>query len=219
MSLYRAIQMGDWEKAQKIFDEDKKALTHSLNVFGNRSLHIAVGNPKSGPFLEKLLKQIKPDLLPALVNNTKQNALHFAAGLDNFVAAEMLVKKNPNLLFIACKHNYLPIHKAIYNSHKKTFCYLLQMCKDYIRFSKTEGHHSPFEGEKGVRLLHDTILAGFLDEAYNLLKDYPELASPKVSNVKVPLWCIAKNGDAYLSAKRYNFYEKFIYSCMFLYLL
>ncbi|KAI7756370.1 hypothetical protein M8C21_011639 [Ambrosia artemisiifolia] len=181
--LCRAIQMGDWEKAQEIFNEDKDALTDILNIRGHRTLHVAIGNPENTLFLDNLLERIDPDSLPTLVNHKQQNGLHYAAILDNTIAAKKLVDKKPHLLFTVDYHNLLPIQLAIYNSHRTTFLYLLQMCKQYIGLSQKEGYHNPFEGEKGVSLLCYTILSGFLDVAYELLNDYPKLASTKVPDV------------------------------------
>ncbi|KAM0053496.1 putative ankyrin repeat-containing domain, PGG domain, retrotransposon Copia-like protein [Helianthus debilis subsp. tardiflorus] len=211
LPLYRAIQMGDWEKAQEFFNDDKDALIDQINRFGHTTLHVAIGDPKNIWILEKLLEQINPDSLPTLVDNRQRNALHYAAVLDNYLAAKMLVEKNPDLLFRVNNKNYLPIERAIVNSHKTTFLYLLQVCKQHIGLSKKDGNQNPFEGEKGVSLLNNTILAGFLDIAYNLLKDYPNLATT-VHTRKPPLWCIAKMWDAFPSGTRYNFYQRFVYS-------
>ncbi|KAF5788339.1 hypothetical protein HanRHA438_Chr10g0475441 [Helianthus annuus] len=51
-----------------------------------------------------------------------------------------------------------------------------------------------------------TLLA---DVAYDLLKEYSELARTKY--IRAPLWCIAKKWDTYPSAQRYNFYQRFVY--------
>ncbi|XP_076960579.1 uncharacterized protein LOC143636995 [Bidens hawaiensis] len=209
--LCRAIQMGDWEKAQEIFNEDQDALIDKLNIDGQRSLHIAIGNSENIWFLQNLLERINPDSLPSLVNNKQQNALHYAAMLDNIVAAILLVEKNPRLLFCVAYQNYLPIQKAIFNSHEATFHYLLMVCKQHICSHKELGNHNPFEGEKGVSLLNNAILSGFYDAAAYLLHDNPELARTKVTTFKAPLWCIAKKWDAYRSAEQYNFYQRFVY--------
>ncbi|KAJ0817608.1 putative ankyrin repeat-containing domain, retrotransposon Copia-like protein [Helianthus annuus] len=209
--LSRAIINGDWEKAQEFFNDNKDALIDQINRFGHTTLHVAIGDPKNIWILEKLLEQINPESLPTMVDNRQRNALHQAAILDNYLAAKMLVEKNPDLLFRVDYRNYLPIERAIVNSHKTTFLYLLQVCKQHIGLSKKDGNHDPFEGEKGVSLLNNTILAGFLDVAYNLLKDYPNLATT-VHTRKPPLWCIAKMWDAFPSGTRYNFYQRFVYS-------
>ncbi|KAI3683778.1 hypothetical protein L1987_84293 [Smallanthus sonchifolius] len=202
--------MGDWKKAEEFFNKDKNALIDKLDVYGNTALHIAIGDPGNIMFVENLLEQINPKSLPSLVNDRQQNALHFAAILDNTIAAKKLVDKNPHLLFTVDNMKYLPIERAIYNSHKTTFVYLLQVCKQHIGLIQKEECYNPFDGERGVKLLDCTILAGFLGVAYDLLQDYPELARTKVP--KPPLWCIAKKWDAYPSAKRYNFYQRFVYS-------
>ncbi|KAI3827000.1 hypothetical protein L1987_01061 [Smallanthus sonchifolius] len=193
--LCRAIETGDWEKAQELFNEDKDALTDKLNFYGNTPLHIAIGNPENTMFLENLLEQINPESLPTLVNNSQQNALHFAAVLDNTIAAKKLVQKNPYLLFAIDDQKYLPIQAAINNSHKTTFLYLLQVCKQHIGLSQKEGYYNPFEGKMGANLLSCTIMAGFLDVAYDLLQDYPQLARTK--GIKTPLWSMARMRDAY----------------------
>ncbi|KAK9068987.1 hypothetical protein SSX86_013103 [Deinandra increscens subsp. villosa] len=212
LQLIRAIREGDWEKAEIFFNEDKDALTDKLLAAGHRALHMAIGSPQSNRVLDKLLEQINPDSLPTLVTNALKNALHYAASLDNSLAAKKLVEKNPNLLFIVDKDKSLPIEIAINNSHKTTFLYLLKMCKQHIGLSQKEGYNNPFEGEHGVSLLTGTILAGFMDVAYDLLKEYPILARTKVKSVMAPLLSIAKKWNAYPSAQRYNFYQKFVYS-------
>ncbi|KAF5772479.1 putative ankyrin repeat-containing domain-containing protein [Helianthus annuus] len=213
--LCRAIGMGDWKKAQEFFNEDKDALINKLNHFGQRTLHLAIGNPENVKFLDNLLDLINPESLPTLVDNDGHNPLHLAATLDHREAAEKLVGKNPHLLFILDKHNCLPIQKAIYNSHKATFLYLLQVCKQYIGLSQQEGYHSPFMGQYGLMLLNETIWSGFFDVAYALLTEYPELATTIAPPYNSLLWSIGKEKDAFRSAKCYNFYQRFLYSRMF----
>ncbi|KAI3827110.1 hypothetical protein L1987_01174 [Smallanthus sonchifolius] len=210
--LCRAIQIGDWKKAQEFFNDDKDALIDKLNIEGSTTLHIAIGNPQNTWFLGKLLDLIDPESLPTLVNNSQENALNHAAILGNTIAAKKLVDKNPLLLFAVDNKKYLPIHRAIFESHKTTVLYLLQMCKQHIGLSQKDGYHNPFQGANGAMLLGDSILSGFLDVAYDLLMDYPELATTNVATVKPALLCIAEKWDAYPSAKRYNFYQRFVYS-------
>ncbi|KAI3827107.1 hypothetical protein L1987_01171 [Smallanthus sonchifolius] len=192
--LYRAIQIGDWKKAQEFFNDDKDALIDKLNIEGSTTLHIAIGNPQNTWFLGKLLDLIDPESLPTLVNSSQENALHHAAILGNTIAAKKLVDKNPLLLFAVDNKKYLPIHRAIFESHKTTVLYLLQMCKQHIGLSQKDGYHNPFQGANGAMLLGDSILSRFLDVAYDLLMDYPELATTNVATVKPALLCIAESG-------------------------
>ncbi|XP_076942204.1 uncharacterized protein LOC143612001 [Bidens hawaiensis] len=45
-----------------------------------------------------------------------------------------------------------------------------------------------------------------------MLKDYPKLAGKRHFDFGHLLWFLAQNSDAHPSAKRYNFYQKFVYS-------
>lgn len=210
LPLYRAIIRNDWRKAQEIFNEDKDALTAKINPNGDSALHIAMDKAENIQFVENLLKEINPESLPNMVNNKRVNPLHRAAKIDNTMVAKMLVKKNPQLLFIL-DMSALPIHKAIINSHKTTFLYLLDACKQYIELSQDNGYHSPFEGIHGGRLLNNAIDSGFLDISHELIVEYPHMAITKSLSV-FPLTAIAKKWDLYYSGTRYNFYQRFMYS-------
>ncbi|KAI3697579.1 hypothetical protein L6452_30672 [Arctium lappa] len=208
--LYGAILNGDWEKAREFFNE-KDAWTAKINDDNESPLHVAIGTCKNIEFLENLLKEIDRESLPKLVTNRKLNVLHRAALVGNTKAAEMLVEKNPLLLFIVDNQKYLPIHRAIFGSHENTFLYLLDATKQHIRvISQQDGYQSPFEGVNSVVLLTNVIAEGLLDVAYELIKEYPYMARTKKGN-STALKAIAKL-DAYYSGTRYNFYQRFIYS-------
>ncbi|CAH1443914.1 unnamed protein product [Lactuca virosa] len=212
LPLYRAIKRNDWEKAQEIFNQDTDALTAKLNKYGYTVLHIAINNAENIQFVENLLKEIRPESLPTLVtNNQKFNPLHRAAVVDNTKAARMLVEKNPRLLFILSGEDLLPIHIAILNSHRTTFLYLFDVCKQHIELSQQDGSHSPFEGVNGALILNSAISSGFLDVSYELIMKYPDMARTK-SKTMFPLTCIANKSDSYYSGMRYNFYQRFVYS-------
>lgn len=142
-------------------------MTAKLDNLGSRALHIAIEKAESMQFLENLLKEINPESLPTLVTIYSGNPLHHAAAIDNTMAAKMLVKKNPYLLFSLDGNSSLPIHTASLNSHRRTFLYLLDACKNHIRLSQQDGYHSPFEGINGARLLSTAIESGFLGDLSN----------------------------------------------------
>ncbi|CAI9277550.1 unnamed protein product [Lactuca saligna] len=204
------IFKNNWRKAEEIFKEDRDALTAKLNSNGDSALHIAMDKAENIQFVENLLKEITPESLPEMVNNKRVNPLHRAAKIDNTMVAKMLAKKNPDLLFILDVTS-LPIHKAIINSHKTTFLYLLDACKQYIEISQKDGYHSPFEGVHGARLLTNAIDSGFLDVSHELITEYPHMARTK-SKDTFPLTSIGKKWDLYYSGTRYNFYQRLVYS-------
>ncbi|GKA91041.1 putative ankyrin repeat-containing domain, PGG domain, retrotransposon copia-like protein [Tanacetum coccineum] len=258
--LYGAIVNGHWEKAREYFINDKNALIAKMNDDHDSPLHLGIGTCKNIHFVENLLKEIHPESLPTLVCKRQQNPLHRAALVGNTKAAKMLVEKNPYLLFIPDKQNFLPIHRAIFGSHDKTFFYLLEVTKRHIELSRQSGYHSPFEGINSSILLTNIIGSGhfgnvvntavvifwrisvvpfemspilrmgnvvliglnatggldglygedgaFYKIAYELIKEYPDIARTKKGNT-IPLKSIAGKLDAYLSGTRYNFYQKF----------
>ncbi|XP_023743723.1 protein ACCELERATED CELL DEATH 6 isoform X2 [Lactuca sativa] len=207
----KAILRGDWKEAGDIFNKDKDALLVKLNDDNDTPLHVAIGTCKNIQFVENLLKEITSESLPNMVNIRKSNPLHYAAFVGNKRASEMLVAKNPYLLFIADGSNCFPVHRAIFGSHTETFLYLLKVTKDNIILSEQEGYHSPFKGKQSVSLLTRVIGASLWDVAYGLIKEYPEMATKKKEN-SIPLKSVAGKLDGYFSGKGYNFYERFIYS-------
>ncbi|PWA93654.1 Ankyrin repeat-containing protein [Artemisia annua] len=129
--LYGAIVNGHWEKAREYFINDKSALIAKVNDDHDSPLHLGIAE------------------------------LHRAALVGNTKAAKMLVEKNPYLLFIPDKQNFLPIHRAIFGSHDETFFYLLEVTKRHIELSRQGGYHSPFEGINSSILLTNIIGSGY----------------------------------------------------------
>ncbi|XP_076942203.1 uncharacterized protein LOC143612000 [Bidens hawaiensis] len=203
--LRRAIQMGDWKQAQEFINRDKDALTAKLNLEGHRALHFAIRNHKNIPILENLLNQINPELLPTLVDRYGLTVLQYAVTVNNSLAVQKLVEKNPSLLF---NYGASPLKYAAVYSDRITCLYLVRKCKEHISLVK-EGHQNPFDSRP---TLHAIISAGYIDVAYELLKDYPKLAGENRSDFGRILYSFAQKSDAYPSAKRYNFYQKFVYT-------
>ncbi|KAI3740571.1 hypothetical protein L2E82_31039 [Cichorium intybus] len=212
LALYRATLNGEWEQAQYFFNKDKDTLMAKLNDDNDTPLHVAIGTCKNIKFVENLLKEITPESLPNLVTTRKSNPLHYAAFVGNTMAAEMLVNKNPKLLFIADKGKCFPINRAILSSHTETFRYLLKATKDHIGLSEHEGCQTPFTSKQSATLLHGAIRADLWDAAHELIKENPGMATTKKDNSNPILKSIAGKLDAYLSGKGYNFYQRFISS-------
>ncbi|KAI3723803.1 hypothetical protein L2E82_35561 [Cichorium intybus] len=208
LPLYRAILRGDWNEAQVTLDE--AALMFKLNDENETPLHVAIGTCTNIEFVEKLLVKIDPDSLPTLVTKRGLNPLHHAAFVGNTKAAKMLVEKNADLLFLPDDWYYLPIFRAISGSHTDTFQYLLKVTKDKIGLCKQK-NNNPFEGTKGSMLLTRVITAGLWDSAYELMKDYPQMATGGKGNSS-PLKFVAGTLDGYFCGKPYNFYQRFVYS-------
>ncbi|KAI3697575.1 hypothetical protein L6452_30668 [Arctium lappa] len=215
--LYGAIRDGHWDKAQDIFSKDEKALTVKFNYNHDRALHVAISTCKHFHVVANLLMKIKHEKLlndDLLTARNKLNPLHRAAMVGNTTAAQLLVKENIRWLFTTDNQHLLPIHRAIFGSHKETFLYLLRVTKENIKLS--EEHpicERPFKGKKSGALLVNIIGIGLMDVAYDLIKEYPSIATMKDGRSN-PLKSIAGKWDTYFSGAQYNFYQRFVYSCL-----
>nr|XP_043631470.1 protein ACCELERATED CELL DEATH 6-like [Erigeron canadensis] len=208
--LYGAVVNGYWEKAREYFIKDKDALTCKINDDDDSPLHVAIGTCQNIYFVKNLLKELNSESLPYLVCKRQQTPLHRAALVGNTKAAKKLVKRNPKLLFITDKQRLLPIHRAIFGAHVNTFLYLLEVTKKHIGLSQLQGHSNPFRGLNAAALLTSVIGNGLFEVAYELIKEYPDMARTK-KDISIPLKSIAGKLDAYLSGTKYNFYQNFVY--------
>ncbi|KAG5549340.1 hypothetical protein RHGRI_014632 [Rhododendron griersonianum] len=100
ISLLKAALRGDWDAARRFLVKDERAITAPITNVFETVLHIAVGiGERAIHFVEKLVV-----LMPvgALILREKHGdtALHTASMVGNTRAAVVLVKKNPDLLYI-----------------------------------------------------------------------------------------------------------------------
>ncbi|KAJ0687629.1 putative ankyrin repeat-containing domain-containing protein [Helianthus annuus] len=117
--------------------------------------------------------------------------LHIAAVVGNTEAVKILVNKNQELLYAKDVDELLPIHRALINSHKDTFLYLLDV---------TKGNRYPF------------TYTGNMDIALDLITRYPELATTiPPDNVDASLMAIARKADAFKSGCSLDFFDSLIY--------
>ncbi|KAG8362731.1 hypothetical protein BUALT_BualtUnG0046300 [Buddleja alternifolia] len=77
--------------------------------------------------------------------------LHAAATAGNIEIANILITRNPALLFIANSENRYPVHEAAQSAKRRVLVYFLSVTKE----------PAPYEGEVGVDLLISIIIADF----------------------------------------------------------
>ncbi|GJW16512.1 putative ankyrin repeat-containing domain, PGG domain, retrotransposon copia-like protein [Tanacetum coccineum] len=130
LPLLEAIMTGKWEKVRDI----EHASTVRLNDDEDTPLHVAISTCRNFQVVQNLLDEMDLDLLPTLRNKDGMHPLHRAALVGNLDAAKMLVKKNPSLLFIPDKRNFLPIHRAIFD----TACELIEKYPGMARATEKE---------------------------------------------------------------------------------
>ncbi|KAI7754027.1 hypothetical protein M8C21_004823 [Ambrosia artemisiifolia] len=193
IELRKAIDTGDWEKAEVIFNQHEKALIDPIDQNGNTALRIAIGNKANIIFLEKLLNQI---VFNKGSYQTLAKVLRYAIECGNDVAVKKLVQKDVHLLFVE-DDAYLPLVTAAVSSRRNIFDYLFKACKHNIELNKnvTDGYINPFVGKAGFTLLTYTISAGFFDIAYDLVKNDcpPELPMANHIDIEEALYVPIEN--------------------------
>lgn len=158
---------GDWEAAERIFEQDKSALTATISETMDTALHVAVGSLgiECIHFVEKLVQLMPADALAAK-NHDGYTPLHIAACVGNTQAAKILVDKHRPLLYRCSDFNdtrgggdirdeMLPIHLAARHARRDTLLYLLDV---------TGNDQGAFNGEYGATILKSLISSNFYGE-------------------------------------------------------
>ncbi|KAF6139444.1 hypothetical protein GIB67_026286 [Kingdonia uniflora] len=200
LSLYEAALKGDWESANRFFDLHSDAKIVKLPQVHMTALHIAVGAGHSTPFVEKLVELM---LLKALQLQTEKgdSALAYAAITGNTNAAEIIIRKDPNLPNMQDAKGKIPLCYAAQHGHRETLLYILSVTNDSV-----------IPGSALVEVIKDSIDAGFYDVALLLLQRYPDLANWKKTSVKVrPLYILARAPSTFQSGSRLTFWQRLVY--------
>ncbi|KAL0315846.1 UNVERIFIED_CONTAM: hypothetical protein Sradi_5462800 [Sesamum radiatum] len=205
--LYRAALQGNWEAAKQIFDHHPEAMTARIDRAELTALHIAVGAGKRAiRFVEKLVALMAEDSIAAKDENGS-TALAFAATVGNVEAAAILVNRMPSLLYIQNNYGDFPLQTAALYAQRDMLKYLISVTKD-------DFGENPYAGSAGLRLLLFVIDAEFLDTALDLVAKYPDLARLKDSYDFSALEKITTKKSVFCSERRFNFWERFILSCV-----
>ncbi|THG09241.1 hypothetical protein TEA_024037 [Camellia sinensis var. sinensis] len=162
--LLNAALRGDWDSAERFFDQDPRALTAHITDGKDTALHVAIRSGRSIEFVKKLVDLMPPEAL-ALRNSSGCTALISAALYGNTKAAVIVVEKHDTSLYIRKDQNSLPLHCAANNGHKDTLLYLLSVTKEDDPVSK------PFAYPSGALLLLQVIDSEFYGViSFNSLK-------------------------------------------------
>ncbi|KAK2986179.1 LOW QUALITY PROTEIN: hypothetical protein RJ640_006214 [Escallonia rubra] len=202
LPLHKAALAGDWDTASTIIEKAPDAVRAIVTGFEETALMVAVRSKKRNAFVKKLLeKMLLPDV--ALTEKNGATALHIAAVVGNIEAAELLVEKDPKLPNVGDIYKELPIHGAAAYGRREMVLYLFTVTEE-------NPEQKPFEAESGGKLLRALISSGLYDIALYLLQRYPKLAWEDPH----PLDSIAGKPSAFPSGKRFNIWQKLIYSCV-----
>ncbi|XP_019172732.1 PREDICTED: uncharacterized protein LOC109168132 isoform X2 [Ipomoea nil] len=200
LTLHRATVHGKWGEAQKFLEDNnnnRAILLAPINFQKNTVLHDAAKTGNNKVFVEKLVAMMAAmgddnKELGVVKNRDGMTALHLAARFGNKEVAEILVGKNPNLLYQRCNRGLLPIHYAACNTRscQEVFRYFWGVTKD-----DEDPQVNPYAGPTGATILVNLIKSKFYDEAMELVDKYPDLARhPTLDEDISPLEAIIKYG-------------------------
>ncbi|KAJ8769213.1 hypothetical protein K2173_000988 [Erythroxylum novogranatense] len=201
LPLYRAIYNGDWEATMKFLKDHEDALTASLSTDGDTALHVAVlaGHVE---IVEDLVNMLEAEDL-TITNINSATALNYAAIGGIVRIAEVLVKKNKDLLCIPNQNGLIPVVVASLYGQKDMVRYL------YAESPKEE--LSPERGKNGAMLLTTCIIDEQYDIALNLLQHYPELTFHQDSDNDTALEMLAQKPSAFLVGCHLSVWNYWIY--------
>lgn len=117
LPLYEATLKGDWQAAQEIIARFPQVINMSITMYHDTVLHIA-SSTKHPHFVQELVKLMQPQDLE-LQNYHLNTALCVAAAAGTVDIAEIVVKKNPNLLTKRGANDMTPLSLAAFYRHNE----------------------------------------------------------------------------------------------------
>ncbi|XP_007048307.2 PREDICTED: uncharacterized protein LOC18611803 isoform X1 [Theobroma cacao] len=204
LPLYKAVDSGDLEATKKILDQHPSALSSSLSADGDTALHIAVlaGHVE---IVEELVGHMSAQEI-AVKQKFGSTALNFAAVGGVTEIAELLLKKNRELLTITNEYDQIPLVVAALYGHRNLVQYL------YEETPKEE--LDPTNKNHGALLLTACIIDEFYDIALDLVQRYPQLAIAEDTDGDTALRILAQKPSAFPSGTQLKTWQWWIYKCI-----
>ncbi|XP_058199139.1 uncharacterized protein LOC131314489 isoform X5 [Rhododendron vialii] len=202
LPLYKAVLRGDWETAQRFFDQDPGALTAPINEFSETALFVAaVEGRNTNNFVKKLVDKMPP----GSVDEAYGSVLKLATQVGNTEAVKGILSKNPSLLYYREDDKWTLFAQAASNGMRDTLLYLLELVKNEEDSSKL----FPDE-DSAAFLMAETICSGFYDVP---VKSVDCIISPTLQTVLVenPV----DRADQVMGRSSYNWTRLFVeYFCI-----
>ncbi|KAL5577485.1 hypothetical protein UlMin_019184 [Ulmus minor] len=181
--LYKAGIKGDWEKAKHIIDENPTILNVCITKGGLTVLHLAAG-ARNVNFVEQLTKMMSKEDLE-LQDGKGNTALAFAAAAGNVQVAEVLMRKNVNLVTIRGGKGTTPLYVAALFGHSEMAHYLYLRTNDLL------------EPKDRTGIFFTCINTGIYDLALEMLEDDTSLATARDKDNKTALHLFARMPSAF----------------------
>ncbi|XVF65769.1 hypothetical protein PTKIN_Ptkin09bG0276800 [Pterospermum kingtungense] len=168
--LWKAIVHEDWKEVEKQMNLlGTQALTSPITAFYETILHILVNSEKALGLVAKIVKKIDSDSL-GKTDYQHDTALSIAAYVGNTKAAEMMARKNAELLTRFNHSGDSPFHAAARFGHGETIHRLL-----YVAHASQMDDQRFFSGDNGTTIVQYLISANLYGTALAMLKQYPRL--------------------------------------------
>ncbi|XVE80936.1 hypothetical protein DITRI_Ditri15bG0021600 [Diplodiscus trichospermus] len=204
--IWKAVVREDWNEVEKQLQLlDEHALTSPITAFYETILHILVNSENALWLVEKIVEKIDPE---SLGKNDYQHdtALTIAAYVGNSEAANMMARKNPELLE---RFNYSgdsPFHAAARFGHEETIRCLLSVAQTTQMDDQTF-----FSGDNGATIVQYLISANLFGIALDMLKRYPKLGRDNLKQRKRILKQLAEKPLEFESGCKFGPWERLIY--------
>ncbi|XP_031247664.1 ankyrin repeat-containing protein ITN1-like [Pistacia vera] len=128
--LYVATLNGDWNTAERIYEEDNIDAQVKLSKDGNTALHVAAAARHTG-FVKKLLEKMNKEDL-AVKNNAGNTAFFLAAASKRVEIVKDMMEKNKDIVKIRGDNSMLPLHKAALVGDRDMVEYLYEATGDEL---------------------------------------------------------------------------------------
>ncbi|XP_031247666.1 uncharacterized protein LOC116105376 [Pistacia vera] len=170
---------GDWNTAERIYNEDNIDTQVKLSKDGDTALHIAVVARRTG-FVKKLLEQMNKEDL-AVKNNAGNTTFFLAVASKRVEIVKAMMEKNDDIVKIRGDNDTLPLHKAALEGDKEMVEYLYEATGDELLDDNDRFH-----------LLVNLINHGLYDVALDLVKRHPQIALARGKNKESALHLLAR---------------------------
>ncbi|XP_022750959.1 ankyrin repeat-containing protein NPR4-like isoform X2 [Durio zibethinus] len=204
LPLYKALDSGDLEATKKFLDQHPDAVSGSLSMEGDTPLHIAVIAGHID-IVEELVGRMSAQEI-AVKQKLGSTALNFAAIGGVTEIAELLVKKNRDLLKITNARDQIPVVVAALYGHRDLVHYL------YMETPIEE--LDPTSPSHGALLLTACIIDEFYDIALDIVQRCPLLAIAEDTDKDTAFNILAERPSAFPSGTQLALWQRWIYKCI-----
>ncbi|XP_057757335.1 uncharacterized protein LOC130976479 [Arachis stenosperma] len=183
--LYKHALEGNWEEAKRIIEKDRRLKNAAIASGLPTVLHIAAGAGEGAKHVHFVEQLLMPEFLNEedlqLQDYNGNTAFCFAAAAGNMQVVDLMLNKNPSVVWARGAKGATPIQFAALQGRCEVVCHLYDTTKQ--RFTKDD--------EK--QLFFTCINTGLYGLALKMAQENSELAYARDENNETALHLLAKN--------------------------